>query len=246
MEQVAAPIISGRHIEMSFGKLRALDGVDIDIEQGVCTGLIGPNGSGKSTLVNCLSGLLRPTRGSVRFAGSEVTRWSIQRRARAGLLRNFQNLRMFDELTVRENIAVASGLNGTGDSRSELAVHATARRFGLEGDLDARVAGLSWGHRRRVELARVLHGAPKFMLLDEPGAGLDVTERRRLPAIIRSMAAHGVGTLLIDHDITLIGEVCKRVLVLREGRLIFDGSPSEAFDDAEVRNCYLGERHGAA
>jgi ABC-type branched-subunit amino acid transport system ATPase component len=246
IEGAAAPIVSARGLTMEFGRLRALAGVDIDIAQGTCTGLIGPNGSGKSTLVNCLSGLLRPTGGSVRFAGQEVTRWSVRRRARAGLARNFQNLRLFEDLSVRENIVVAGALSRVRGRFGEAALRRTAGRFGLEDHLDARVGDLSWGHRRRVELARVLHGRPRFLLLDEPGAGLDVAERRRLPEVIDQMSDNGVGTLLIDHDITLIGAVCRRVLVLREGRLIFDGTPDDAFNDADVRDCYLGERHGAA
>lgn len=246
METLSTPVISARNVSMTFGKLRALAGLDVDIEQGVCTGLIGPNGSGKSTLVNCLSGLLKPTEGSVRFLDEDVTGWSIRKRAKAGLVRNFQNLRLFEDLSVRENIVVAGGLTRTSGRFSEAGVRSTARTFGLDDDLDTRVGDLSWGHRRRVELARVLHGEPTFMLLDEPGAGLDVSERRRLPSVIRQLLAQGVGTLLVDHDITLISEVCERVIVLREGRLIFDGSPAEAFDDAEVRDCYLGARHGAA
>lgn len=246
MVTVPSVAVSVRALCMSFGRLQALTGVDLDLSQGICTGLIGPNGSGKSTLVNCLSGLLRPTDGVVWFEHNDVTHWSMERRARCGLARNFQNLNLFENLSVRENIVAAARLAKRRDRFSEGAVLRSAMRFGLAEFLDQRVADLSWGHRRRVELARVMHGEPRYMLLDEPGAGLDLAERRKLPSVIREMSANGVGTLLVDHDVTLIGEVCQRVLVLREGRLIFDGSPAEAYQDAAVRACYLGSRHGVA
>lgn len=240
------PALAAKGISKSFGRLKALSNVDFDLEAGVCTGLIGPNGSGKSTLVNCLSGQMRPTLGSIQFQGNDVTRWAMNRRARHGLVRNFQNLRLLENLSVRENIVATAGLAGRSASYNEGSVAASARRFGLQDLLDARVADLSWGHRRRVELARVWHGEPSYMLLDEPGAGLDVAERRRLPAVIQDMTDHGVGTLLVDHDVTLISDVCTRVLVLRQGELIFDGTPTAAFNDPAVRECYLGVIHDAA
>lgn len=241
-----ATIVSLRSLSMSFGQLRALDDVSLDLAQGVCTGLIGPNGSGKSTLVNCLTGLLRPTGGQVEFQGKRVTRSPMRSRARAGLMRNFQNLRLFEDLSVRENIAASAGLARTRSGRRESEVRSIASRFTLEDQLDARVGDLSWGHRRRVELARVFNGDPQYMLLDEPGAGLDLAERRKLPDLIRAMTQQGVGTLLVDHDMTLIADVCTRVLVLRQGCLIFDGAPGDAFQDPEVLDCYLGERHATA
>ncbi|CDK01930.1 MULTISPECIES: ABC transporter ATP-binding protein [Microbacterium] len=231
---------------MSFGRLKALSGVSIDLAQGVCTGLIGPNGSGKSTFVNCLSGLLHATEGSIAFEGKDVTRFSMRARAQAGLARNFQNLRLFEDLTVRENIAMSARLAGGWRRGSEAIVQDIARTFGLEHDVDARVGDLSWGHRRRVELARVLNGEPRYVLLDEPGAGLDLSERQRLPGIIADLTSRGVGTLVVDHDMALIARVCSRVLVLRQGQLIFDGTPAAAFKDAQVLECYLGERHASA
>lgn len=228
---------------MSFGRLNALSDVTLDLAQGVCTGLIGPNGSGKSTLVNCLSGLLKATTGSITFEGQELTRSSMRARARAGLARNFQNLRLFEDLTVRENIAMSANLAGGWERSSEHMVAQVAGMFGLANDLDARVGDLSWGHRRRVELARVINGEPRYLLLDEPGAGLDLSERQRLPGIIEDLTTHGVGTLLVDHDMSLIAKVCSRVLVLRQGQLIFDGAPADAFTDTQVLECYLGERH---
>ncbi|MEV4775947.1 ATP-binding cassette domain-containing protein [Microbacterium sp. LTA6] len=246
MEAHTQPIVSVRGVGMSFGQLMALADVTLDLEQGVCTGLIGPNGSGKSTLVNCLSGLLKPTTGSIAFGGKELHHSSMRARAKAGLARNFQNLRLFDSLTVRENIAVSAGLASGERRASEEIVTQTARLFGLEDDLDARVGDLSWGHRRRVELARVINGVPRYLLLDEPGAGLDLSERQKLPGIIGDLTARGVGSLLVDHDMSLISRVCTRVLVLRQGQLIFDGTPASAFKDPQVLECYLGERHDAA
>lgn len=236
-------VVSTLGVGMSFGRLNALSNVSIDLAQGVCTGLIGPNGSGKSTLVNCISGLLRVTTGSIAFEGHDITKSSLRARAKSGLARNFQNLRLFEDLTVRENIAMSAGLAGGWGRSSESTVTQVARMFGLQRDLDARVGDLSWGHRRRVELARVINGEPRYLLLDEPGAGLDLTERHRLPGIIGDLTAHGVGTLLVDHDMSLIAKVCSRVLVLRQGQLIFDGTPANAFKDAQVLECYLGERH---
>lgn len=240
------PVLSTSGVGISFGHLKALDDVTIALEQGVCTGLIGPNGSGKSTLVNCLSGLLKPSSGSISFEGVDVTRESMRSRAKSGLARNFQNLRLFEELTVRENIAMSARLARGWRRSAERVVTEVAHVFGLKDDLDARVGDLSWGHRRRVELARVFNGEPRYLLLDEPGAGLDLSERQRLPEIISDLNSHGVGTLLVDHDMALISKVCSRVLVLRQGRLIFDGTPVDAFNDPAVLECYLGERHVSA
>lgn len=246
MAAINDAVLSTHAVGMSFGALRALSDVTLDLEQGVCTGLIGPNGSGKSTLVNCLSGLLTPNSGRITFEGKDLTRSSMRSRAKAGLARNFQNLRLFEDLSVRENIAMSAGLAGGWKRSAEKPITEVSTMFGLAHDLDARVGDLSWGHRRRVELARVLNGEPRYVLLDEPGAGLDLSERQRLPEIIRDLNKHGVGTLLVDHDMALISSVCARVLVLRQGELIFDGTPIDAFADAQVLECYLGERHVSA
>jgi ABC-type branched-subunit amino acid transport system ATPase component len=214
----------------------------LDVAPGETLGLIGPNGSGKTTLVNCVSGVLTPSGGTVAFEGRGVTKWSRTRRARAGLARTYQSLRLFKGLTVAEN--VEAGLVRRADDRT------SARQARVEAILDAHglgelsgvpVADLSYGLQRRVEIARTLVSDPSMLLLDEPAAGLADEETAGLrDLLVATRARLGLSVLIIDHDVSFIMEISDRVTVLDDGRVLFSGSPQEVAQDPGVITAYLG------
>jgi branched-chain amino acid transport system ATP-binding protein len=216
--------------------------VSLDVDPGATLGLIGPNGSGKTTLVNCVSGVLAPTAGTVAFEGRDVTRWSRTRRARAGLARTYQSLRLFRGLTVAENVECGL-VRSTHDRAAErqARVEAILDAHGL-GDLSGvPVADLSYGLQRRVEIARTLVSSPRMLLLDEPAAGLADEETAGLrDLLVETRERLGLSILIIDHDVSFIMEISDRVTVLDDGRVLFSGSPQEVARDPEVITAYLG------
>lgn len=231
-------LLAVRGLAKRFGGVTALAGVDVSVADGELVGLIGPNGSGKTTLVNCVSGVLPPTEGVVDFEGRDVTRWSRPRRARAGLLRTFQNLRLFGELTVRENIE-AGGFNGRRGGTD--GVEHLLDEFALAPFARRRAGDLPYGYQRRVEIARALLGRPRLLLLDEPAAGLGESERDDLrDALLAARRRLGMSMLVIDHDMTFMLDLCERLIAFRDGRKIFDGRPREAVSHPEVVESYLG------
>jgi len=232
---------------MFFGGVLALNGVSLGIEQGEILGLIGPNGSGKSTLVNCLSGVLEPYAGEILLEGVPVNGWTRSRRARAGILRSYQNLRLFPSLTVNENLAAGYF---AGRQRWEhgigQAVDYWALRLGLAEHRESVVSSLSFGHQRRTEIGRVLVSNPRVLLLDEPAAGLDSIERANLSELLAGFRTErSCSIMVIDHDMSFISQLCDRVIVLRSGSIIFDGTPGDALADPAVVEAYLGEVDGA-
>lgn len=241
------PVLQARDLKMFFGGVAALRGVSFSVGQDEILGLIGPNGSGKSTLVNCLSGVLSPSAGEVVFYGTVVTGWSRARRARAGLVRSYQNLRLFPSLSVNENLAAGFFAGRQGSPRPLAQVTADwAQRLGLAEHRETMVSALSFGHQRRTEIGRTLIGEPKVVLLDEPAAGLDTGERANLGHLLDGFRAErSCSIVVIDHDMSFISQLCDRVIVLRSGSIIFDGTPSDALNDAAVVEAYLGEVDGA-
>jgi len=232
-------VLAARQVEKHFGGVRALNGVDVDLAGGELLGLIGPNGSGKTTLVNCLSGVHLPDAGTVEFEGRDITRWSRPRRARAGMSRTFQNLRLFGQLSVGENIEAGS-FTGRADGGRDRTLE-QLKGFGLTTRERSRATDLSYGLQRRVELARAVAGSPRLLLLDEPAAGLSEVERDRLQAnLIEIRDRLGCAILVIDHDMPFILGLCERLLVLHEGSLIYSGKPADAIVDQGVVEAYLG------
>jgi ABC-type branched-subunit amino acid transport system ATPase component len=224
-----------------FGGLTALNGVDLDLAEHEILGLIGPNGSGKTTLVNCVSGVHSVTAGAVFLDGREITGWSRVRRARAGLARTFQNLRLFKDLTVLENISAAQGGIRPGyRKRADEAGELTAR-LGLEAQARSVVSHLPNGTQRRVEIARALAVRPRVLLVDEPAAGLNDAETKELRQLLSDVRDEfACSILLIDHDMSLVLRVADRVQVLDEGKSIYIGRPDEAFKQTRVVEAYLG------
>ena len=228
-------------VSRAFEGVEALSDVDLELVPGEVVGLIGPNGAGKTTLVNLLTGFDLPTRGHVTLGGADITRWPPHRRGRAGLARTFQHGRLFGQLSVRENVEVAA--LGAGRSARE------ARRrggellelLGLGGREHDRAALLPHGDQRKLGVARALALAPRFVLMDEPAAGLHEAEIPAFAAVIRTVHHdYGAGVLLIDHNVALIMDVCERIHVLDRGVTLAQGTPAEIRANAEVATAYLG------
>jgi branched-chain amino acid transport system ATP-binding protein len=231
----------------AIGVSRSYDGVDalvdvhLELGRQEVVGLIGPNGAGKTTLVNVITGFDFPTTGSVELEAREITRWSPQRRGRAGLARTFQQGHAFKGLTVRENVEVAA--LGVGASGRDARVRADRLldALGLDGRADEPAVALPHGDERKLGVARALATEPRFVLMDEPAAGLTESEVPDLAAVVRSVRdSHGAGVLLIDHNVTLMFDVCDRIQVLDEGRTLAEGTPQEIRRNIDVANAYLG------
>jgi branched-chain amino acid transport system ATP-binding protein len=228
-------------VSRSFEGVQALADVALELGRKEVVGLIGPNGAGKTTLVNVLTGFDFPSEGSVELEGRDVTGWSPQRRGRAGLARTFQHGHAFKGLTVRENVEVAA--LGTGASGREARRRAASLldALGLHSRADDSASALPHGDERKLGVARALATEPRFVLMDEPAAGLTENEVPDLAAVVRSVRDdHGAGVLLIDHNVTLILDVCDRIHVLDQGRTLAEGTPDEIRKNIDVANAYLG------
>ncbi len=229
-------------VSRSFEGVEALRSVTLELEPGEVVGLIGPNGAGKSTLVNVLSGFDRPTTGSVELEGRDVTRWPAHRRGRHGLARTFQHSHAFRSLTVRENVEVSALGVGTPARRAAERAAELLELLGLTTYADSPAASLAHGDERRLGVARALATEPRFVLMDEPAAGLPEAEVPGFAAVVRSVRdEHGAGVLLIDHNMSLIMEVCDRIQVLDQGRTLAQGTPAEIRSNIDVAAAYLGE-----
>jgi ABC-type branched-subunit amino acid transport system ATPase component/branched-subunit amino acid ABC-type transport system permease component len=251
------PVTAGlevQHLTVRYGGALAVDDASLEAPLGVITGLIGPNGAGKTTTFNACSGLLKPSNGCIRLHGDDITRTSPAARARRGLGRTFQRVQLFESLSVRTNIELARecAIAGGNPARqvfprrhdARLVHDTTAEAIeltGISAFVDAPVQSLSTGQRRLVELARVLTGPFDMILLDEPSSGLDPAETDHFGAIHRHVVAvRGLGIMLVEHDMSLVQQVCDRVYVLDFGRMLFEGTAPEMIDSDIVRAAYLG------
>jgi branched-chain amino acid transport system ATP-binding protein len=229
-------------VSRSFDGVQALDDVTVELQRHEVVGLIGPNGAGKSTLVNVLSGFDRPTAGRIELEGRDVTGWSAHRRGRNGLARTFQHSRSFRGFTVRENVEVAALGVGAGPRVARLRASELLERLQLAPYANAPAAALSHGDERRLGVARALATEPRFVLMDEPAAGLPEAEVPEFAAVVRSVRDdHGAGVLLIDHNMALIMEVSDRIQVLDMGRTLAEGAPTEIRANLDVAAAYLGD-----
>lgn len=230
-----------RGISVRFGGHQALDDVDLDAPAGSVTGLIGPNGAGKTTAFNVICGLQPVQRGEVVINSENVTKAPPYRRARAGLARTFQRLELFPLLSVRENVRVAVGLSRRhrGRDADEIALQALDR-VGMTAHADDRIAQLSTGQARLVELARSLATDPTVLLLDEPASGQTDEDTDRFADLLGQLAEEGLAVLLVEHDVPLVMRACTRIHVLDFGRIIASGTPDEVRADARVKAAYLG------
>jgi ABC-type branched-subunit amino acid transport system ATPase component len=240
-----------RNLSRHFGGVKAVDGFDLTVQAGEILGLIGPNGSGKSTTVNLISGLYKPTTGSIVFQGEDIAELPTHLRAQRGIARTFQNIRLFSQLTVWQNLWAARVERGKGWAGFKARWLAGADQgreqaeqilefSGLQGKRDVLAGNLAFGEQRRLELARVVVSGAPLLLLDEPAAGMNAEEIDDLEQRIRAMRAQGRTVVLIEHHMELVMGVCDRVAVLNFGRKIAEGIPEHVQNDEQVRSAYLG------
>jgi branched-chain amino acid transport system ATP-binding protein len=241
---VAEISLSVQGISRSFGGLRAVSDVSLDVAQGSLSALIGPNGAGKTTLFALVSGFLKPDHGRVIFQGEDITGREPHRNAKLGMTRTFQIVQPFAQQTVRQNIAVGAHLR-TASRRGALAqADEVAARVGLAAQLDKAASDLTVAGRKRLELARALATRPRLLLLDEVLAGLNPTEIAEMIPVVRGIAASGITVLMIEHVMQAVMNLAQHVWVLAQGELIAQGTPAQVTRDERVIEAYLG--HGMA
>ncbi len=239
-------VLEVRGLSKHFGGLKAVDGVDLAVRRGGVHALIGPNGSGKTTTLNVLSGLYKATSGTILLDGTDITNMPPHQRTAAGLGRTFQNIRLFRSMTALENVEIGAERRGNnmvgkgGDAAlTERAMEALTF-VGLGPRANELITSFSYGHQRLIEIARALAGNPTLLLLDEPAAGLNSTEKLELHGLLKRIAAQGLTILIIDHDMTLVSEAAQHITVLNFGRRIADGESMAVLRHPDVVSAYLG------
>lgn len=234
--------LSAMGLTKDFGGLRAVNDVSLSLRRGEILGLIGPNGSGKTTFINVITGNLNITRGRVLIDETDITGWPTHKIPGAGMARTFQVVRPFSALTVLENVEVAAvSVNGLSRREAKVLAYEALDRIGLVDRAHIRADTLPYGEERRVEIARALVTNPAFLLLDEPGAGLNDAEIEVLfNSLIGLPLELDLGILIVDHDMRFIMRLCNRIHVLNHGRTIAEGTPAEVRRQPEVREAYLG------
>ena len=244
------------NVSRQFGGLAALTNVNMTVPTGKITGLIGPNGAGKTTLINNISGLDHPTSGTIQFAAADISKAPPHRIAQIGIARTYQNIRLFGEMTALENLLISQHKRGTATAfeamifapryrREERRLRETAMhlldRFNLTHVAHTRAGALPYGDQRRLEMARALGTDPKLILLDEPTAGMNPVETHELGEQILRLNADGITVLVIEHDMSLISQVCEGIYVLNFGQIIAHGLYAQLREDQRVIEAYLGE-----
>jgi ABC-type branched-subunit amino acid transport system ATPase component len=228
-------------VRRHFGGIAAVDGVSFSVAAGMATGLIGPNGAGKTTLFNLLSGVDRPDRGEIRFEGRRISGMGAHQVARLGVGRTFQSVRIFADMSVRENLAIADLNAAHGGSAGAAGRIAEALAcVDMARHIEAQAGLLSYGQRKLVELAMVLVQKPKLILLDEPVAGVNPVLTETIGSILGGLVSRGQTLLIVEHNIPFVTVLCQRVIVMTNGQLLADGSGEEIRQDERVLEAFLG------
>ena len=259
-ETLKKPVLETKHLGISFGGLHAVQDFNLSICSGELVGLIGPNGAGKTTVFNLLTGVYVPTEGTVLLDGVPLNGKKVHQFVEAGVARTFQNIRLFGELSVEENITVAmdTQMHYTMPEgifrlprfwKEERVMHERAMEllsiFHMEHLADAKASSLPYGAQRRLEIMRALATSPKLLLLDEPAAGMNPSETAELTETIRRIRDEfNIAVLLIEHDMSLVMGICEGIAVLNFGRIIAKGTPDEIRDNPQVIEAYLGKKEG--
>jgi branched-chain amino acid transport system ATP-binding protein len=251
-----AVLLETRGLAMTFGGLRAVSNLNLSVEDGSLVGLIGPNGAGKTTVFNMISGLLHPSEGTIVLAGQDITRLPAHAVTRMGLARTFQNIRLFENRSVLENVMIAQhrhvgygflqALLHLGIAEEEARITESSlellRILELEDKADQMAGNLPYGEQRLVEIARALATRPRLLLLDEPAAGMNPNETAQLMEFIQRIRQEfAVTILLIEHDMNLVMGICEHITVLDYGMTIAEGTPAQVRSDRRVIKAYLGE-----
>ena len=249
-------ILETSGLTVTFGGLNACDKVDLEVPKGQFVGLIGPNGAGKTTFIDAITGYVPTSAGSAVFDGEDIGELKPHERAQRGLVRTFQSLELFEDLSVRDNLLVAGYESRwysfildmlympRKDQKVEEQIEWALEIMGLHDVADAMPSDLSHGRRKLVGVARALAASPKLILLDEPAAGLDTAESQILGGHLRKFLDHDMSVFLIDHDMGLVLSVCDYIYVLDFGKIIAQGTPQEVRESETVKKAYLGEEAG--